>query len=205
MAVTLLLRALLVPLVATACSAAVAAGAQPASPAAMAAMAAAAAAAAPGSEAPRRFESEALGLKITLPDGWDVRTGSDPVVVTARSGAKGMTVVATRRPESPEGKGLEPAELSAFWSAFLRELPGAGPDAQPSGQGEATLSGEPGRFAWIRVAPPPGDPSPALMGYSVTGARGGLLVRISLVAPQPEYRAARQAFDAAVKSFAFTR
>ena len=95
--------------------------------------------------------------------------------------------------------------MAELWSGFLREIPGAGPDAQPSGQGDAALSGEPGRFAWIRVAPPPGSQAPATMGYSVMGAREGLLVRVGLVAPQAEYRAARQAFDAAVRSFVFTR
>ena len=157
-----------------------------------------------GAAAPRRFESETLGLGVTLPDGWDVRAGSAPVVVTARSGAKGMSVVALRRPGRGESAPLSDGEVAELWESAVGDIPFAAHGATPSGQGDATLSGRPARFAWSRVAGPPGGAA-AVMLYTVTGGRGDLLVRLTLVVPQPEYRAARQAFDAAVKTFSFTR
>lgn len=161
-----------------------------------------------GSEPSRPFESAAAGVSIVLPEGWDVSPGTGEVLATARSGARSISVSALKIEGRGDAAGLTDEDVARLWGAALREVPDAPPEARPSGQGEASLGGSAARFAWTRVAGGGGEAAPAggaVMLYTVMAVRSGTFVRVTLVAPQAEYRATRQLFDASVKTFTWLK
>lgn len=152
------------------------------------------------------FQSERLGMRISLPRGWEAREGVPPIILAARSGQKLLTISALPAVGHPEtSQALSEEEIQGYWAGMIRELQATSSDVRPSGQGSMTVGGVPARFLWLRRPARSDEGSGVVVGYNVLAFHGGAYVRFALSAPQAEYRAARQAFDACVKSLTWTR